>query len=141
MVIRLVLTYIFGVAMLMMFLVTKIYLDSQSDLIWSKEKYIRGVNFMSFAWLLTCIFILTFMELLIIGTPTSFWPAAIEFFNEALSQIPLSSMIMFSLLSVVMIFSEYNTKSRDRFLPISVIGKKSCCFSYSSIWSLELLVE
>ncbi|MCK4566806.1 MAG: hypothetical protein KAU48_05800 [Candidatus Thorarchaeota archaeon] len=128
MVIPLVLMYIFGVALLATFLVTKRYLNSQSGSISSKEKYVHGVNFMSFSWTFTCIFMVSFMEFLIIRTPTSLWPSVIEFFNESLSLFSLYTLIMLSILSVTMFVAGYKIEKRESYFPVNAIGKKWLVF-------------
>ncbi|MGY5872089.1 MAG: hypothetical protein RTV72_07600 [Candidatus Thorarchaeota archaeon] len=124
MVIPLVLMYVAGVALLATFLVTKRYLNSQSSSVSSKEKYAHSLNFMSFAWMITCVFMLSFMEFMVISTPTSHWYLVIEFYNEALTPFSLFSLVMLSFFSIAMLFGGYNSNPRESYLPVNAMGKK-----------------
>jgi len=121
----LLLMYIIGTLCVALFLFTKKYLNSRTNTVSTNEKIAYGFNFVSFMWSIVCVFMVSFMEYLIIFiTPLHLWPSAIEFFNESLSFFPLPSLIMWVIFSFILLFSGFRHDPRESWAISNTVSYK-----------------
>ena len=121
----LLLMYIIGTLCVALFLFTKKYLNSRTNTVSTNEKIAYGFNFVSFTWSIVCVFMVSFMEYLIIfKTPLHLWPSAFEFFNESLSFFSLPSLILWVIFSVILSFSGFRHDPRESWTISNTVSYK-----------------